>query len=66
MECELLIKVLKQSEIKISPVFYKQLFINLDQDHFELIKIKLNEKTLTFPLWEFWQVLDRYESGPNK
>lgn len=61
LECVCWKKAIKQSEIKISPVFHQQLFIDFDKDDFEKIKIKRNGKTLIFPLWEFWQVLEKYE-----
>ncbi len=41
----------------------KSLHIDFDtMNDLEIIKIKRGEKTLTFPIWEFWQVLEKYET----
>lgn len=37
---------------------YKNLFINLDQTDFEVIKIIRHGKEIYFPTWEFWQILE--------
>ncbi len=63
LQCNCLKKAIKQSEIKIFEVFNKELFINFDQINFEVIKIKRNGRILVFPLWEFWQALERYEDS---
>ena len=54
------------SEIKINKKSYPQLEINFDQIDFEVIKIIRDGKTLIFPLWEFWQVLEKYDRLEEK
>jgi predicted AlkP superfamily pyrophosphatase or phosphodiesterase len=38
---------------------YHTVVLNLDGLNPEVIEIKRNGKTLTFPTWEFWETLER-------
>ena len=47
----------KNTEIKLNEE--KNLYIDFDVlTDIELIRLKRNGKTLSFPLWEFWQILE--------
>ena len=61
--CKKLQKAIKNSLIKISSTSHEKLFINFDETEIEIVQIKRNGKTLTFPTWEFWQVLEKYHGG---
>jgi hypothetical protein len=47
------------STIKITQIKYGKICIDLDLTEFEVIEIKRNDKTLIFPIWEFWQILEK-------
>ncbi len=36
------------------------IYLNIDVLDAEIIYIKRNGRTLTFPIWEFWQTLEKY------
>lgn len=60
-DCICLESIVKKSEIRIFQIENKSLLIDFDQINFEVIQIKRNGRTLTFPLWEFWQILEKNE-----
>jgi hypothetical protein len=39
---------------------YKAIYVDTDTLDAEIIHIKRNGRTLTFPIWEFWQTLEKY------
>lgn len=51
----------KDSVIKINTKEIKYIELNLDQIDPEIIYVIRNGKKLTFPAWEFWQTLARYD-----
>lgn len=41
----------------------KSIYLDLDGEYLkdvEVVTIKRGDKTLTFPIWEFWQTLEKY------
>jgi hypothetical protein len=61
LDCKcMFISTIINLQIKISPSLHEKLFINFDEAEFQIIQIKRWGKTLTFPMWEFWQILDKH------
>lgn len=49
---------IKDTEIKLPK--HENLYIDFDiLKDIELVRLKRNGRTFSFPLWEFWQILER-------
>jgi len=39
---------------------HKTIFLDMDNMDAEIISIKRNGREIVFPIWEFWQTLEKY------